>query len=103
MPRAAWAAGFVDRFLGLMGRRELPAGEALVIVPCNSIHMFFMRFALDVVFTTDDGKVLALYPGIKPWRVTKVIRRATHAIETPVGTIAASDTEVGDQFAFEPA
>ncbi|MBZ0252169.1 MAG: DUF192 domain-containing protein, partial [Candidatus Methylomirabilis sp.] len=42
-PRARDAATFLSRFLGLMGRAGLPEGEALVIAPCNSIHMFFMR------------------------------------------------------------
>jgi len=37
---------------GLLGRRELPDGEGILLRPCASIHMFFMRFAIDAVFST---------------------------------------------------
>ncbi len=40
------------RMKGLLGRRELPDGEGILLRPCASIHMFFMRFAIDAVFST---------------------------------------------------
>lgn len=92
---------FLARFLGLMGRAGLPEGAALVIAPCNSIHMFFMRFPLDVIFTDDAGTVVALYPDIRPWRISKIHKGATRAVELNVGAIAASRTEIGDRLSFE--
>jgi uncharacterized protein len=94
--RCAQARGLLSRGIGLMFRRELPAGDGLWIEPCSSIHMFFMRFALDVAFVDREGRVLRLYNGIKPWRATRVVRRARAAIELPAGTLSASGVVVGD-------
>jgi uncharacterized membrane protein (UPF0127 family) len=75
-----------SRFIGLMFRRELPPGHGLVIRPCNSIHMFFMRFALDVVFIDGDGRVVRVLDSIRPWRASSLVRGAKAAIELPAGT-----------------
>jgi uncharacterized membrane protein (UPF0127 family) len=75
-----------SRFMGLMFRRELLPGHGLLIRPCNSIHMFFMRFALDVVFIDGDGRVVRLLASIRPWRVSSLVRGAKAAIELPAGT-----------------
>ena len=74
----------------------LPAGGGLVIEPCSSIHMFFMRYPLDILFLDKQGKVVFMYRGIKPWRLGRVVRGARLAIELPEGTIAESGTQIGD-------
>ncbi len=84
------------RFMGLMGRRELPAGAGLYLRPCSSIHMFFMRFPIDVVFIDNDHRVVRVYHGLRPWRMSRVVRRAKAAIELPSGTLARSGVAVGD-------
>ncbi len=78
------------RFVGLMFRRELLPGHGLAIRPCNSIHMFFMRFALDVVFVDGDGRVVRVLDSIRPWRASTLVRGAKAAIELPAGTAARS-------------
>jgi len=90
------ATSMWGRFMGLMGRHALPEGHALYIRPCNSIHMFFMRFPIDAVFLDAEGKILRLYPSLRPWRVTRIVRRAKACIELPAGTGAASGLRVGD-------
>ena len=84
-----------SRFVGLMGRRELPAGHGLCIRPCSSIHMFFMRFPLDAVFVDADGRVLRIYAGIRPWRATWFVRGAKACLELPAGTCAERGVAVG--------
>lgn len=79
-----------SRFMGLMFRRELLPGHGLAIRPCNSIHMFFMRFALDVVFVDADGRVVRVLDSIRPWRASSLVRGAKAAIELPAGTAARS-------------
>jgi uncharacterized membrane protein (UPF0127 family) len=79
-----------SRFMGLMFRRELLPGHGLAIRPCNSIHMFFMRFALDVVFVDADGRVVRVLNSIRPWRASSLVRGAKAAIELPAGTAARS-------------
>lgn len=84
-----------SRFVGLMGRRELPDGQALCIRPCSSIHMFFMRFPIDAVFVDADGAVVRIYGSIKPWRATWIVRGAKACLELPAGTAHKHGLEVG--------
>lgn len=91
----ALADSIVSRFMGLMFRKELPAGHGLAIRPCNSIHMFFMRFALDVVFVDGDGRVVRVLDSIRPWRASNFVRGAKAAIELPAGTAARSGVTAG--------
>ena len=78
----------------------LPEGGGLVIEPCNSIHMFFMRYPLDVVFTDGEGRVLFVYQGIKPWRMGRIVKGAKRAIELPEGTVERTHTKVGDMLSL---
>lgn len=84
------------RFIGLMGRRELPEGHGLCFRPCSSIHMFFMRFPVDAVFVDGDGRIVRLYEPIRPWRVTRFVRHAKAVLELPAGTARTHRLSVGD-------
>jgi uncharacterized protein len=79
---------------GLLGRDGLPEGHAIVIAPSNSIHMFFMRFAIDVLFASRDGRVLKTCTNLRPWRIA-VAWRGFAVIEGPVGMIEETGTRPG--------
>lgn len=86
----ATAAGVADnpwsRFRGLMLRSRLAEGEGLVIRPCGSIHMMFMRFAIDAVFFDAEHRVTKVARNVKPWRgIAFGGRGAKGVIELPVG------------------
>ncbi len=100
--QAHGASSFLSRGRGLMFSPTLPEGGGLVIEPCNSIHMFFMRYPLDVIFTDREGRVLFMYRGIKPWRMGRLVRGARRAIELPEGTIDRTHTEPGDVLLLRP-
>ncbi|MBJ7610037.1 MAG: DUF192 domain-containing protein [Candidatus Dormibacteraeota bacterium] len=85
----------LSRFLGLMFRDSLAAGHGLAIRPCNSVHMFFMRFPLDVLFVDGNGTVLRVVDSIKPWRASTLVRGAKAAIELPAGTAARAGVAPG--------
>ena len=94
--KARRADGFLARGRGLMLTLPLEKGSGLVLDPCNSIHMFFMRYPLDIIFLDKQGRVVFMYRGIKPWRVGRIVRGARLAIELPEGTIDESLTQIGD-------
>ncbi|MBU8897718.1 DUF192 domain-containing protein [Corallococcus sp. H22C18031201] len=100
--QAERAESFVQRFQGLMGRTLLPVGEGLHIVPCNSIHTFFMRIAIDVAFLDKEGRVVKQMAALPPWRATSVYFRAHSVLELPAGVLTASGTQEGDLLSFEP-
>ena len=85
-----------SRFMGLMFRADLPDGHGLVLRPCSSIHMFFMRIPLDCVFVDKEGKVVRIYAALKPWRMTLPVRGAKACIELPAGTMASAGVTEGD-------
>ncbi|MDY7228740.1 DUF192 domain-containing protein [Hyalangium rubrum] len=101
--RAERAASFVSRFKGLMGRRSLVFGEGMHIVPCNSIHTFFMRIPIDVVFLDPEGRIVKQIPAMPAWRMSSVYFKAHSVLELPAGTLEASQTQEGDRLVFEPA
>ena len=104
-------SSFWSKFMGLMGRRSVPAGDGLWLPGENGIHMLFMRFAIDVVFVappadgrTGPRRVLATRRAVPPWRgVVWRVAGAKGVLELPVGTIEASGTIVGDEITIEPA
>ena len=85
---------------GLLGRESLDPREALVLAPCSSIHMFFMRFAIDVLFVNRDGVVRRTTFGIRPWRLA-FSPGAFAAIETAAGVARESGTVAGDRLVIE--
>ncbi|MEW6170047.1 MAG: DUF192 domain-containing protein [Candidatus Omnitrophota bacterium] len=85
-----------QRGKGLLGRKTLGQGKALVLWPCDSIHTFFMQFAIDVIFVDKENRIISVYENLKPFRVTRIYFKAKFAIELPIGTIATSSTKIGD-------
>lgn len=95
-----WALSSAERMRGLLDREKLDVGAALVISPCNSVHMFFMKFAIDVLFVSSDGVVVRAIEGLRPWRLTRVYFTARHTVELPLGAITASQTSKGDRLSL---
>lgn len=88
---------FWMRFRGLMGRSPLKDGEGLVLKGDKSIHTFFMRFAIDVVYADRAGRVVRVDTAMLPNRIGPIVFDAAYILEMPVGAIQASGTAVGDQ------
>jgi uncharacterized membrane protein (UPF0127 family)/protein-S-isoprenylcysteine O-methyltransferase Ste14 len=76
------------RLRGLLGTRELEPGEGLWIRPCSQVHMFGMRYPLDVVFLADAGRVLRVVEALEPNRVSPRVPGAASVLELPAGTVA---------------
>lgn len=88
------------RMRGLLGRNGLDDGEGLLIRPTNSVHMFFMRFAIDVVFLDRDLVVRKVVEALHPWRMA-ACRGARAALELPAGTAGRRGITVGEQLTLE--
>lgn len=88
------------RMRGLIGRDGLEPGSGMLIDASPSVHMFFMRFPIDVVFLDRDRRVVRVVERLRPWRVAGA-RRAAAALELPAGAAAAAGVAVGDELIFE--
>src|ERR671936_62298 len=85
-----------SRTRGLLGRTGLEPGEGLLLRPASSIHMFFMRFAIDAVFLDRELVVRKVVPDLKPWRVA--FRAGAKAVlELPAGEAARRELRAGDR------
>ncbi len=62
-------ASFVARARGLLWRKELKAHQGMLFLNCGSVHMFGMRFAIDVVFLNASWEIMSCVNGLKPWRI----------------------------------
>jgi|SRR5919204_3985179 uncharacterized membrane protein (UPF0127 family) len=95
--------GIADRALarmrGLLGRPSLPPGEGLLITPACSIHTWFMRFPLDVVFLSRDLEVLDVVASVGPWR-TVGRRSARVVLELSAGEGSRRGLSAGDRLSL---
>lgn len=89
-----------ERLRGLLGRDGLPHGHALLIEPCNSIHTFFMRFPIDVLFLDREGRVVRALPRLRPWRATRVYLAAHSVLELWPGALEERPAAEGDVVRF---
>jgi uncharacterized protein len=100
------AGGMAGKSRGLLGRDGLEAEAGMLfeagrLEPFMCMHMWFMRFAIDIVFLNRHGRVIRINYNLRPWRISSVVWGARRTLELPVGAVARSQTSVGDQVIFE--
>ncbi len=78
---------FFSRLKGLMGRKEMNENEAMLLVPCNGIHTFFMRFTIDAIFLSEDNHVLSYVSEIPPWSLWMPVRGSHKVLELKGGML----------------
>ena len=84
------------RRTGLLKHQNLNPGEGLWIVPCESVHTFFMKFAIDLVYLDRRRKVRKVRHAVPPWRLSACLS-AHSVLELPPGTAKGSGTVAGDE------
>jgi uncharacterized membrane protein (UPF0127 family)/CheY-like chemotaxis protein len=84
------------RMRGLMGMRDLPAGEGLLLTPAPAIHTAFMRFPIDALFLDGNHRVVGLVERLRPWRVASK-KSARAVLELSAGECARRGVRIGDR------
>lgn len=87
------------RRTGLLKHQRLEPGGGLWIVPCESVHTFFMKFAIDLVYIDRRHKVRKVRHAVPPWRLSACLS-AHSVIELPAGTAQQSGTKPGDELSI---
>jgi hypothetical protein len=88
------------RRTGLLKREKLEPGEGLWISPCESVHTFFMKFAIDLLYLDKKKRVRKVRHAVPPWRLSTCLT-AHSVLELPAGTAAETGTQPGDQLLFD--
>lgn len=96
------AADGPRRRKGLLGRASLLQGEGLWIVPCESVHTFFMKFPIDLVYLDRGNRIKKVRSAVGAWRVSACFS-AHSVLELPAGAIRGTETQKGDALEFTPA
>ncbi len=89
-----------QRALGLMGQSPLGAGRGLLLAPCGSVHTFFMRFDLDLIFVSRDLRVVRVMPAVKPGRIALGGRSAWAVLELQAGWFPCDQLAPGVLMSF---
>ena len=100
------AGGLAGQGRGLLGRDGLEPGMGMLFengrfTPFMWMHMFFMRFAIDIVFLGRGDIVVRINRRLKPWQMSSVVFGARRALELPAGASDDSSTQVGDHIVIE--
>jgi len=85
-----------ERMRGLLGSGSLPEGKGLWIAPCNSVHCWFMTYAIDVIYLCKQGRIIKCVERLKPWRVSGCLRAAS-VIELASGEVARLGLQINDE------
>jgi len=99
--QAKLAVTLPQRIKGLLGKDSLSANEGLILKPCSSIHTFFMRFSIDVLFLDKNMQITRLFQNMPPNRLGSIVWASLMAIELPAGKISQTNTQVGDIIEFK--
>lgn len=97
------ADSFLVRLVGLMGKARLSAQEGMFFPQCSSVHVWFMRFPIDVVFVRKGQKqgefvVSSVRENVSPWKALPLMDwRASETFELPAGSVRQHGIAVGDQ------
>lgn len=95
------ASNWWGRFRGLMMRPSLAPGSGLLIAPCASIHMMWMRFSIDAIWLDGEGRVIKVSPHVPPWvGIARGGRSARSVVELPEH--AAANVQPGHHLVVEP-
>jgi uncharacterized protein len=92
----------LKRMRGLLGRDRLEPGTGMLLPRERSVHTFFMRFPIDVVFLDGRNTVVKVVHDLRPWRAAGA-RRARAALELPAGAAEALGLRAGMTLVSRPA
>jgi uncharacterized membrane protein (UPF0127 family) len=100
------ARSFWSRFRGLMFAGPLPTEplHGLLITRCPSVHGFFMRYPIDVVYLSrrfEGARTVTHTATLKPWGISFGRKGSADALELPAGSIEGLGIRCGDQLRDE--
>ncbi len=94
--KAELARSFFQRLKGLMFRKKIDSGFGMIFYHCSSIHTFFMRFDIDVIFLDKTNRIVKLYKRFSPCKISSIVLNSYVTIEIPAGVIEKTSTQLGD-------
>lgn len=94
------ATNLLQRGVGVIGWKNFDNLNGLLLPGTNSIHTFFVRFPLDLVFLDKDQKVIHLVRNLKPFRFSPIVWQAKAVLEMPEGSVEKYSIKLHDEIKF---
>jgi uncharacterized membrane protein (UPF0127 family) len=94
------AKTFWQRLRGLMFTDSLPAGCALHLTPCRSIHTYYMNYSIDILHLNSNHQVIAIQEQLTPGKWGQRIPQTASIVELPAGTIRQTGIKPGHVLNF---
>jgi hypothetical protein len=101
--RVLKVTSFWGRLTGLAGRQSLHPETGIWLIPCNGVHTFGMRFALDIIVLDREMRVLQILREVPPGRICRGVTDGFSTLEMPAGAAFSTGVVVGDQLEASPA
>jgi len=95
-----WGTDFWRRARGLIGAASPGADYGLVLAPCRAIHTWLMRFPLDVIFFSCEGRIVRMATEVKPFRMAWGGWPAWGVLEMQSGWFPWTHLQAGDRLVF---
>ncbi|RKQ33297.1 DUF192 domain-containing protein [Oceanobacillus halophilus] len=92
---------FMSRFKGLMMKKSIAENAGLHISPCSSIHTFFMKFSIDIIYLNQNNEIVGIEESLEPGKIGKRFADAKSVIELPAGTHKRTSTVIGQKVALQ--
>ena len=81
------ADSFFKKLKGLMFSDRMDGFDGMVFYGTNAIHTCFMNYKIDVVFFNRKNEIIKIYRGLKPWRHTQIVFKASRVLELANGQL----------------
>lgn len=95
------ANNFFERLIGLIGKKNLQSNTGLLIAPCNSIHMFFMKFSIDAIYIDKNFVIKKIVRNLKTWTGISICLSAWGVVEVAAGEAERLNLKVGEKLEVE--
>jgi uncharacterized membrane protein (UPF0127 family) len=101
LPAVRVAERFGTRWRGLMFYPQMPGIDGLLLYPCNSVHLFWMRFALCLLYLERNGQILQIVERIAPNRIGPIVKGAYYVLETQPGLSSQKQLNCGERLSWK--
>ncbi len=91
------ARTILERMVGLLGKKEIPNDFTLWISPCKSIHTFFMKFPIDVLFVDKQLCIVSLFNSVPPGKIIFGGFKSHSVFEMKANLLKQNQLKKGDQ------
>ena len=91
------ASNLWEKTKGLLGQEDMPASQAFWLTSCASVHTFFMKFSIDVIFVDKNLKITSIAHSVPPFRIVSGTWKTSSTFELKANQLNSFNLKKGDE------